>query len=299
MGFSVEKAKKKQHKLRLLITGLSGSGKTYGALKLAKGMGLCNHGQTVVIDTENKSSALYGEEFEFDMLELEAPYSPERYLEAVEYAEGLGYKLIIIDSISHEWDFANEAANNMVGKNTIKNWGDYKTKRHTKLVQKILRPKTHLICTGRVKTAYEEVEEDGRKKMKKIGTKLKQEDGLDYEYDIVLDLDRNHNFVCSKTRARCLESLDPAPLTEEVGTRILEWLNSGQAEKKVKDEVAVELSEYGKKIFVVINDATQANIKDIGTRLKDKEVKAQLSAAELKHLNSVYKLKVEQVSAEF
>ena len=157
MSFKIEKANKGDLKLRLLISGLSGSGKTYGALLVAQGMGLLGHGRTVVIDTENKSANHYSDKFEFDVLPLEAPYSPERYIEAIKYAESQGYEIVIIDSLTHEWAFAIDAVNRMEGRNGIKNWGDYKNKRRAPLVDKLLRPETHLICTGRVKSAYDDV----------------------------------------------------------------------------------------------------------------------------------------------
>ena len=77
------KAERKRSKLRLAICGVSGSGKTTAALQIARGLG----GKIAMIDTENGSSSLYSDKFDFDVLELEAPYTPERYIEAIEAAE--------------------------------------------------------------------------------------------------------------------------------------------------------------------------------------------------------------------
>ena len=96
------KAVRKRAKLRLAITGPSGSGKTYGALLLAKGIG----GKVAVIDTEHGSASLYSHLCEYDTLELEPPYSPERYIDAIKAAESAGYDVIIIDSATHEWNGA-------------------------------------------------------------------------------------------------------------------------------------------------------------------------------------------------
>ena len=91
------KATKQQLKLRLLIEGASGSGKTFSALQLAKGLG----GKVAVIDTERGSASLYSDKFDFDVCELDY-YSPEKYIEAIKYAQQ-DYDVIIIDSITHEW----------------------------------------------------------------------------------------------------------------------------------------------------------------------------------------------------
>ena len=93
------KAERRKAKLRLAITGPAGSGKTYGALLVAKGLG----GKTVLIDTENGSGDLYATEFEYDVGAITAPYSPQKYLEAIHSAEQAGYDIIIIDSLSHAW----------------------------------------------------------------------------------------------------------------------------------------------------------------------------------------------------
>src|SRR5690606_31598618 len=94
-----KKAERKQARLRLALAGPSGSGKTYSALQMAKGLG----SKIAVIDTEHGSASLYADAAEFDVMELHAPYSPERYVEAIQAAEAAGYDVLIIDSYSHEW----------------------------------------------------------------------------------------------------------------------------------------------------------------------------------------------------
>src|SRR5690606_35679191 len=86
-----KKAERKQAKLRLALAGPSGSGKTYSALLLATGLG----GRIAVIDTEHGSASLYADLVDFDAMELHAPYSPERYIEAIIAAEQAGYDTLI------------------------------------------------------------------------------------------------------------------------------------------------------------------------------------------------------------
>ena len=99
----LKKAVRKQVKLRLGMSGASGFGKTYSALLLAYGM-TNDWSKIAVIDTENKSASLYANLGEYNTLELSAPYSPELYTEAIKTCENAGMEVIIIDSISHEWE---------------------------------------------------------------------------------------------------------------------------------------------------------------------------------------------------
>ena len=93
------KATRQKARLRLALTGPSGSGKTWGALLLALGLG----GKIAVVDTERESASLYSHLADFDTLNLSAPFTPERYIEAIKAAEEAGYDTLIVDSITHEW----------------------------------------------------------------------------------------------------------------------------------------------------------------------------------------------------
>ena len=97
-----EKAKRSKCKMKLSISGASGSGKTYSALKIAKGM-VGNLSDVAVVDSENGSSNLYSHLGNFSVLSIDAPYSPEKYMKAIDEAVKSGFKCLIIDSLSHEW----------------------------------------------------------------------------------------------------------------------------------------------------------------------------------------------------
>lgn len=87
------KAERRKSKLRLAITGISGSGKTYGALLIAFGIG----GKIAMIDTENGSGDLYSHLGEYDICSLTAPFTTESYLQLIHEAEQAGYNTIIIN----------------------------------------------------------------------------------------------------------------------------------------------------------------------------------------------------------
>lgn len=233
-----KKAERKQAKLRLALAGPSGSGKTYSALLLAQGIG----GRIAVIDTEHGSASLYADIADFDTVELHAPYSPERYVEAIIAAEQAGYNVLIIDSYSHEWTGsggcleANEKlAHQKFKGNTWAAWNET-TLRHRRLTDKILTSSLHIICTMRSKT--ETVQGEG-KKILKLGMKSEQRDGTDYEFTVVLDLTHDgHTAMASKDRTKLFE--EPELITAETGRRLLAWLNSGVSPEERAKELLVD-----------------------------------------------------------
>lgn len=233
-----KKAERKQAKLRLALAGPSGSGKTYSALLLAQGLG----GRIAVIDTEHGSASLYADIADFDTLELHAPYSPERYVDAINAAEQAGYSVLIIDSYSHEWtgsggclESNEKLAHQKFKGNTWAAWNET-TPRHRRLTDKILTSSLHIICTMRSKT--ETVQGEG-KKILKLGMKSEQRDGTDYEFTVVLDLTHDgHTAMASKDRTKLFE--EPELITEETGRRLLAWLNSGVSPEERAKELLVD-----------------------------------------------------------
>lgn len=237
-----KKAERKQARLRLALAGPSGSGKTYSALQMAKGLG----GRIAVIDTEHGSASLYADLVDFDVMELHAPYSPERYIEAIKAAEQAGYDVLIIDSYSHEWtgpggclEINDQIAKAKYKGNTWSAWNET-TPRHRSLTDKILTSPLHIICTMRSKT--ETVQGEG-KKILKLGMKSEQREGSEYEMTVVLDLVHDGNMaVASKDRTKLFKQ--PELITPETGQRLLAWLNDGRSqEAQAADAVADALDK--------------------------------------------------------
>ena len=222
-----KKAERKKAKLRLGLTGPSGSGKSYAALTLAKAIG----GKIAAIDTEHGSLSLYTNLCEFDSIDMQAPYTPERMIEYIKMAEDNGYNVLIIDSITHEWSGAggcleinDRLANSKFKGNTWSAWSET-TPRHRKLLDTIISSGMHIIVTLRSKT--ETVQGEG-KKVFKVGMKSEQRDGFEYELTVVLDIVHDgHAAVASKDRTGIFTDKDPAPITEATGRALIAWLNSG------------------------------------------------------------------------
>jgi len=226
----LQRATRKKSKLRLNISGPSGSGKTYSALLMAKGL-VGEWGKIAVIDTENGSASLYDHLGEFQTLDLQAPFSPERYIEAIDTCIKGGMECIIIDSSTHEWSGAGgcieineKLAQSKYKGNTWSAWSST-TPRHDAFINKVLQSPVHIITCTRSK--METVMTDD-KKIKKLGMKDIQREGWEYELTVSLNLDRDtHTATASKDRTELFENKDPFVITEATGKLIKDWCEKG------------------------------------------------------------------------
>lgn len=243
--FQIRKAERKQAKLRLALIGVSGSGKSLGAINIAAGMG----GKFVVIDTEHRSADLYANVATYDVLTLDKPFTPEKYIKAIEYCEKQGYEIIIVDSLSHAWageggalDMHDAATLASSSKNSYMAWKEI-TPWHNKLVNAIIQSPAHIIATMRVKTQYEVVEVNGKKKPIKIGLSPIQKEGLDYEFTVVLSLDKeSYLYTSSKDRTQIFEGKH-GKICQGTGKRLIEWLMCGKSDEEVKQEEIAMIKE--------------------------------------------------------
>ena len=229
----LKKATRKQVKLRLNISAPSGAGKTYSALRMAKG--LCGDWSKVaVIDTENGSASLYSDLGDFNVIDLKPPFTPEKYIEAINLCVSSQMEVIIIDSSTHEWACLIEEnellAQSKFRGNTWSAWSNT-TPRHDKFINAVLHCPLHVITCTRSK--METVMGDD-KKVKKVGMKDVQREGWEYELTISLNIDRDtHLAIPSKDRTNLFEGKNPFLITEETGEQIAIWCNSGESELKV------------------------------------------------------------------
>jgi len=219
-----KKASKKQQKLRLLLEGASGSGKTYSALILAQTLGK----KIAVIDTEKGSASLYDKLVDFDVCELNPPFTPEMYINAITEAEKQGYDVLIIDSITHEWSGKGGCLDIQSGLGgRYQDWAKV-TPRHNAFIDKLLRANMHIIATARTKSDYETTtQSNGKIKVEKVGLKTEQRDGLDFEFTLVFRLNENHIASATKDRTSLFFNREGI-IDSATGEELLNWLNEGE-----------------------------------------------------------------------
>jgi hypothetical protein len=241
MSLSFQKASKKLSRLRLSLIGVAGSGKTYTALNIAKHLG----GPIAVVDTERGSASKYSDIFDFDVLELES-FSPQNYIDAIQAAEEAGYNVLIIDSLSHAWtgkdgalDQVTRATKRSQSGNTFAAWRDV-TPMHNAMVEAMLNARVHIITTMRAKTEYvqEKNEKTGKVTVRKVGLAPVQRDGLEYEFDVVADLDQDNNLIIGKTRCPAVAGMVIPRAGKEIAQKLLSWLSDGGANAEAKNGFA-------------------------------------------------------------
>jgi len=230
----------------MALIGPSGSGKTYSGLLLATELAkLLGNGRVAVIDTEHGSAAKYAPpssrasapqpgEFVFDAIEL-GNFDPRNYIEMIQAAEAERYDALVIDSLSHAWigkggalEQVDKAAQRSKSKNSFTAWRDV-TPLHNALVEAIIGSSCHIFATMRSKTDYamETDPNTGKLVPRKIGTAPIQREGMDYEFDIVADMDVDHNLIVGKTRCNALDGFIANRPGAALARTIAGWLSDG------------------------------------------------------------------------
>jgi hypothetical protein len=200
-----QKAVKHEAKLRLAIAGPSGSGKTYTSLAIATA--LANGGKIALVDTEHGSASKYADIFDFDVLEMQAPFHPKRFVEAITDAGAAGYSVVVLDSLTHAWsgpggllELVDGFAARMKSANTFAAWKDA-TPIQNALVEGIVAAPLHVIATMRSKQEYVLTQDDrGKQTPRKVGMAPQQRDGFEYEFDVFIDMDIDNTGIVQKTR---------------------------------------------------------------------------------------------------
>lgn len=224
----IRKAVRRKAKLRLGMVAPSGAGKTYSALQLAFGLG----GKIGMIDTEHGSGDLYANLGDYDIINIEAPYTVQKYRDAITAFEKAGYDVIIIDSLSHAWagdggllDKQGKIADSGKG-NSYTAWRTI-TPEHNGLIDAMLRSPCHVIATMRAKTEYViEKNDRGKDTPRKIGMAPVQREGMDYEFSVVFDIDSQHVAHASKDRTSLFDG-QYFTISDDTGKALLDWLESG------------------------------------------------------------------------
>ena len=247
-----KQATRKQSKLRMTIDGPAGSGKSYTALRFAHQ--LAQGGRIAAIDTERGSLSKYagdapdGVPFEFDVLEL-AQFSPEKYTEAIVAAGKAGYAVLVIDSLSHAWEGTGGALEikERQGGNQYTAWRAV-TPIHNRMVDAILQSPCHVIATMRSRMEFvQETDASGRVSVKKLGLAPIQRPGMEYEFDLVCDMDYAHILTVSKSRCSAVADLKMEKPGAEFMRPVMEWLSTGAAARPVLAVKSLDqlIAEYG------------------------------------------------------
>jgi hypothetical protein len=295
--FEFKKAERKQAKLRIGVSGPSGSGKTYSALLMARGLA-SDWNKVVLIDTENDSGTLYSDLGEYNHGKITAPFTPEKYIEAIKSCESAGMEVIVIDSTSHEWDGEggclqiNEKLAQVKFKgNTWSAWSET-TPRHQRFLEAITMSDCHVITTARSKT--ETIMTDD-KKVKKVGMKDIQREGFEYELTVSFMIDRDtHCATASKDRTTLFIDTDPFVISEKTGETLKNWSESGTVDM-TKEHKTVKIAEINKLLSELgtteqwLEQSTKKPLNQIELTGLDKIISQLVPMVEKKRANEIAK----------
>lgn len=298
--FTPKKARREKQKAIIGFIGPSGSGKTVSALRMAYGMMLEAYPEANeeelwskigVADTEHGRSLLYWNEVFGDMrvgdfihIDFEAPYTTERYNAAVQALKKSGCEVIIIDSLSHNWQGEGgiiETHSNMSG-NSFQNWGKLSSET-TNLVKTLTRNDVHILCTLRTKTEYALEENDkGKMAPKKIGTKPVQKDELEYEFMINFNVNIDHVAETSKDNTRLFEG-QAFTIDQEMGKKLFRWLELGVDVKAEEAAARAKDEEHRQSLIQTIQSMMETD-EEAKKKVAEFEFKAKM---ELQQFNTL------------
>lgn len=288
MALKIRKASRNMTYAKILLSGSSGCGKTYGALTLAKGMvsGMPDLGgnsrKIGFIGTESMRDELYADVFDYDVISLPDDMKTlAGYTEAFNAFLSEGYGIIIIDSLSHLWDWVQErvrteeeeARNTRRGNsNSVSLWGKWK-KENKKFQDLLLFSQVHVIATARGKDEYVmETNEKGRLEIKKVGVGSQQDKDTEYEFMLSLQIDqKTHMSWATKDNTHLWDGAPQGKqsriITEADGAAIMKWAINGaskeDAEKiaNLRTEITAIANEKGGQKNPLFMTAWRATLK--------------------------------------
>ena len=275
MAIQVRKAERTQAPLKILLSGPSGSGKTYSALLMAKGMG----GKILCLDTENKSADLYSDITDFDKVDIDAPFTVDKYIEVIKYVEVKEYSTLIVDSFTAAW--AGEGGlldekgvlDLKPGSNSFTNWAKL-TPQQERLKSAIIQADINIIGCTRAKNKLEMTkDENGRVKVEKLGMDSIQREGFEFEFSVQFMIDMKHmaETASGKDRTRLFDG-KYFKITEQTGKDLMAWKLSAKA-------VPVNLH---KKLYDMMTEKERKDLTDAHKAIKFSDIPLIDVEAELK-----------------
>jgi hypothetical protein len=230
--FEIKKATRVGVNPLIALFSESGCGKTYSALLLARGL-VGSAGRITMIDTESGRGSLYADVIPggYDVIELREPFTPERYIGAIDAAEKAGAQVVIVDSASHEWEGANGILDMAAdiekesGKAGLHCWRKPKFQ-HALFVARLIRSRIPLITCIRAKYKSRQTKENGKTVIVKDDfTSPMQAEDFIYESTVSAEIMPDHSCRVTKVNHPALRECFPAkgPITSRHGEALARW----------------------------------------------------------------------------
>lgn len=255
-AFAFAPATKQALKARIAIEGVSGAGKTWTALTIARGL-VGPDGRIGLIDTERRKASLYSGLFRFDTLPLDR-FSPEILIDAL--AAASDHDACILDSFSHFWmgvdgmlEQVDKAAKAKAGGNNFGGWKEMRPVER-RMMDALLAFPGHLIVTMRSKSDYVlETNDRGKIAPRKVGMKAEQREGFEYEFDLVGTMDLDNTIVFSKSRCPQFQGEVITKPTLQVGSDLAAWLADGDD----SGPTALDLRDQALAVHITLDELVE------------------------------------------
>ena len=277
------KAVREKVYVKVLLTGASGSGKSQSGLELCTGLARKTGSGIAYIGTEGDRDRLYAQfkskhgdyRLEYDLLQLEDPFTTDKYIAAINEAVDAGYKVIMIDGLSAEWKWLNDVHDKMPG-NSFTNWGKLKPK-HRELIDTILMCQAHIVCCARGKDEWVMEDKNGKTVPKKVGLGSQTDKDISYEMMLSIQLDQDtHMAHADKDNTGLWDEHRYSVITAKDGEELYDWCETGVVPtvkpptiKKSEDIVLDDLSAIKKEIISMCTELGGTKNSDLMATLKE------------------------------
>lgn len=250
------KAVREKVNAKVMFTSPSGGGKTQSMLEMATGLAKKVGGRIAFIGTEGDRDRLYAGKksphgdyiYDYDLLQL-TDFSPESYIAAINEAVDAGYKVIIVDSLTHEWKYMNDLHDKMPG-NSFTNWSKLKP-RHHKLNEKILEAPAHILCSARGKDDWVLEEKNGKQVPKKVGIGSQTDKDITYEVMLSLQIDQDTHIAHADKDNTGLWGMDRyTVVTAKDGEALYDWCENGVVPTPKAPPIQTNVESYEPSIDI-------------------------------------------------
>lgn len=262
---SIAPAVREGARLVIGVAGISGSGKTRTALELAFGLANYDAKKIGFLDTENKRGSLYADVLKdakgvvqrFLIGDLKAPFSPQRYRDAIMQFQAAGVEVLVVDSGSHEWEGIGGCEEIAALNPRMKDWGTAKGE-HKKFMNTMLQSDMHIILCLRAREKVEISKVENKTVVTSLGIMPICEKNVMFEMTAsMMMMDSGKQQIVMK----CPEELMPllgrgsGYITPADGKALREWVDGAVAVDKEVEHARNSLQTITEQGAAAIADA--------------------------------------------
>lgn len=252
---NIRKAQREGARLVIGLAGISGSGKTLSALLLAYGLTNGDGEKVGFLDTENRRGSLYASNDTYDKIksslemneypepfyigDLDAPFSPQRYIDAIHEFEKAGVEVLVIDSVSHEWEGTGGCEEIATLANPNKpQWNRAKAE-HKRFMNALLQSNMHIIVCIRAREKVKLVKVNGKTEYEPQGIMPVTEKNVMFEMTASLmmwDSGKSQQVMKCPEELRDILGREDGYITAQDGLALRQWVQGGnQLDPKVEE----------------------------------------------------------------